>query len=65
MRYSGYRLTNTGYDYLALKALAGKGTIASFGNQIGTGQDFRSKIIVKVSLIVMNIKMSDHEIKEC
>jgi RIO kinase 2 len=38
MRYSGYRLTNSGYDYLALKTLAGRGIITSFGNQIGTGK---------------------------
>ena len=38
MRYSGYRLTNSGYDYLALKTLAGRGIISSFGNQIGTGK---------------------------
>ena len=37
MRYSGYRLTNAGYDYLALKTLTGRGVISSFGNQIGTG----------------------------
>ena len=41
MRYSGYRLTNAGYDYLSLKALTGRGVIASFGNQIGTGFNFR------------------------
>ncbi|XP_076179457.1 RIO kinase 2 isoform X2 [Ptiloglossa arizonensis] len=33
--YDGYRLTNAGYDYLALKVLAQRGTVASFGNQIG------------------------------
>jgi len=38
-RYSGYRLTNSGYDYLALKALAGRDVIKSFGNQIGTGKE--------------------------
>jgi len=38
-RYSGYRLTNAGYDYLALKALAGRDVISSFGNQIGTGKE--------------------------
>ena len=37
MRYSGYRMTNAGYDYLALKTLTGRGVISSFGNQIGTG----------------------------
>lgn len=35
----GYRLTNQGYDYLALKALTSRGVIASFGNQIGTGKE--------------------------
>jgi RIO kinase 2 len=38
-RYSGYRLTNAGYDYLALKALVGRDVMASFGNQIGTGKE--------------------------
>ena len=35
----GYRLTFTGYDYLALKALSSRGTIASIGNQIGVGKE--------------------------
>lgn len=35
----GYRLTNQGYDYLALKTLTARGVIASFGNQIGTGKE--------------------------
>ena len=39
MRYSGYRLTNAGYDYLALKALVGRDVMSSFGNQIGTGKE--------------------------
>ncbi|KAL0111520.1 hypothetical protein PUN28_013017 [Cardiocondyla obscurior] len=38
-RYDGYRLTNTGYDYLALKVLTQRGTICSFGNQIGVGKE--------------------------
>lgn len=38
-RYDGYRLTNTGYDYLALKALTMRGSVASFGNQIGVGKE--------------------------
>ncbi|CAH0399337.1 unnamed protein product [Chilo suppressalis] len=37
--YDGYRLTNAGYDYLALKALANRKVIASFGNQIGVGKE--------------------------
>lgn len=35
----GYRLTNAGYDYLALRALTSRGTINSFGNQIGVGKE--------------------------
>lgn len=38
-RYDGYRLTNAGYDYLALKVLTQRGTICSFGNQIGVGKE--------------------------
>lgn len=37
--YDGYRLTNAGYDYLALKVLAQRGTVSSFGNQIGVGKE--------------------------
>lgn len=35
----GYRLTNAGYDYLALKTLTLRGTIHSFGTQIGVGKE--------------------------
>jgi RIO kinase 2 len=35
----GYRLTNLGYDYLALKALASRDIIHSVGNQIGVGKE--------------------------
>lgn len=35
----GYRLTNAGYDYLALKSLTMRGVIESFGNQIGVGKE--------------------------
>jgi RIO kinase 2 len=35
----GYRLTNLGYDYLALKALASRDIINSVGNQIGVGKE--------------------------
>lgn len=35
----GYRLTNTGYDYLALKSLVMRESVASFGNQIGVGKE--------------------------
>ncbi|GFX49390.1 hypothetical protein TNCV_3665021 [Trichonephila clavipes] len=38
-RYDGYRLTNAGYDFLALRALASRNVISSVGNQIGTGKE--------------------------
>lgn len=38
-RYDGYRLTNMGYDYLALKSLTLRGSVAGFGNQIGVGKE--------------------------
>ena len=44
-RYSGYRLTNSGYDYLALKSLTGRGSMNSFGNQIGTGKESNIYIV--------------------
>ncbi|KAF7993932.1 hypothetical protein HCN44_011201 [Aphidius gifuensis] len=37
--YDGYRLTNSGYDYLALKTLASRRVVSSFGNQIGVGKE--------------------------
>ncbi|XP_033226378.1 serine/threonine-protein kinase RIO2 isoform X2 [Belonocnema kinseyi] len=37
--YDGYRLTNSGYDYLALKVLAARNVVTSFGNQIGVGKE--------------------------
>ena len=35
----GYRLTNGGYDYLALKTLSARDSVASVGNQIGVGKE--------------------------
>ncbi|XP_076249408.1 RIO kinase 2 [Calliopsis andreniformis] len=43
--YDGYRLTNAGYDYLALKVLAQRGTVSSFGNQIGVGKESNIYIV--------------------
>ncbi|XP_050457642.1 uncharacterized protein LOC126854704 [Cataglyphis hispanica] len=45
MRYDGFRLTNAGYDYLALKVLTQRGTISSFGNQIGVGKESNIYIV--------------------
>lgn len=38
-RVPGYRLTNGGYDYLALKTLTTRDVIQSVGNQIGVGKE--------------------------
>lgn len=35
----GYRLTNAGYDYLALKTLSSRNVISGVGNQIGVGKE--------------------------
>lgn len=35
----GYRLTNKGYDYLALRVLTHRDVVASVGNQIGVGKE--------------------------
>ncbi|ESP00505.1 hypothetical protein LOTGIDRAFT_212972 [Lottia gigantea] len=38
-KFAGFRLTNSGYDYLALKALANRDVVFSLGNQIGVGKE--------------------------
>ncbi|KAK3610256.1 hypothetical protein CHS0354_022317 [Potamilus streckersoni] len=38
-RVYGYRLSNAGYDYLALKALTSRNVVQSVGNQIGVGKE--------------------------
>ncbi|NXS64856.1 RIOK2 kinase, partial [Pandion haliaetus] len=35
----GYRLTNAGYDYLALKTLSSRQVVNSVGNQMGVGKE--------------------------
>ncbi|XP_067838996.1 serine/threonine-protein kinase RIO2 isoform X2 [Heptranchias perlo] len=35
----GYRLTNAGYDYLALKTLSSRNVLNSVGNQMGVGKE--------------------------
>ena len=35
----GYRLTNLGYDFLALKTMVKRDVLQSFGNQIGVGKE--------------------------
>ncbi|KAH7727554.1 RIO-2 kinase [Aphelenchoides avenae] len=38
-RYDGFRLTNLGYDFLALRALCSRGVVGAVGNQIGVGKE--------------------------
>jgi len=45
--YDGYRLTNAGYDILALHNLKSRKLIAGFGDRIGTGKE--SDIYIAVS----------------
>jgi RIO kinase 2 len=35
----GYKLTYAGYDFLALKAMGARGTVAGVGKQIGVGKE--------------------------
>jgi RIO kinase 2 len=35
----GYRLTYGGYDYLAIRTLSKRDTVAAVGNQIGVGKE--------------------------
>lgn len=35
----GYRLTNLGYDYLAIKTMVNRGLITGVGRQIGVGKE--------------------------
>lgn len=39
VKVHGFRLTNLGYDFLAIKALLSHNTLASIGNQIGVGKE--------------------------
>jgi hypothetical protein len=38
-KYDGYRLTNLGYDFLAINTLTKRGMLASVGRQIGVGKE--------------------------
>ena len=48
----GYRLTFSGYDYLALKALTARGSVHSVGNQIGVGKESGECIIDPLSSVL-------------
>jgi hypothetical protein len=44
-RYDGYRLTYLGYDFLAIKTLVNRGSIAGVGRQVGVAPP-RSALLV-------------------
>lgn len=56
-QYVGYSLTNTGYDYLALKALAARDWINCFGNQIGVGKESNIYVVSKDNEIFYCLKL--------
>ncbi|XP_011501183.1 PREDICTED: serine/threonine-protein kinase rio2-like [Ceratosolen solmsi marchali] len=55
--YQGYRLTNTGYDYLALKTLTAREIIDSFGNQIGVGKESNIYVVSNKNEIAYCLKL--------
>ncbi|XP_014281362.1 serine/threonine-protein kinase RIO2 [Halyomorpha halys] len=55
--YDGYRLTNSGYDYLALKTLSSRGSVYSFGNQIGVGKESNIYIVANEEGIEYCLKL--------
>ncbi|XP_055549195.1 uncharacterized protein LOC129732378 [Wyeomyia smithii] len=56
-RFDGYRLTNTGYDYLALKSLTLRGSISGFGNQIGVGKESNIYTVVDEQGVPLCLKL--------
>ncbi|PVU92825.1 hypothetical protein BB559_003585 [Furculomyces boomerangus] len=46
-KYDGYKMTYGGYDYLALKTLTKRGSVASVGNQIGVGKESDIHVVMQ------------------
>uniref|UniRef100_A0A914VNT4 Hypoxanthine phosphoribosyltransferase n=1 Tax=Plectus sambesii TaxID=2011161 RepID=A0A914VNT4_9BILA len=59
-RYDGYRLTNLGYDYLALKAFASRDAVMSVGNQIGVGKE--SDVYLATDAVPQEIVLKFHRL---
>ncbi|CAI9740136.1 serine/threonine-protein kinase RIO2 [Octopus vulgaris] len=53
----GYRLTNSGYDYLALRVFTNRGVISSIGNQIGVGKESDVYIVATESGVPYVLKL--------
>ncbi|KAK9449311.1 Rio2, N-terminal-domain-containing protein [Limtongia smithiae] len=45
-KYDGYRLTYGGYDFLAIRAFANRGSVYAVGRQIGVGKESDIHIVV-------------------
>lgn len=53
----GYRLTNSGYDFLAIDVLVSKGVMGSFGNQMGVGKESNIYIVADPEEIPICLKL--------
>lgn len=53
----GYRLTNMGYDFLALQSLVSRGVVSSFGNQIGVGKESNIYVVANEKGDVLCLKL--------
>ncbi|KAK9751977.1 Rio2, N-terminal [Popillia japonica] len=56
-KYDGYRLTNMGYDYLALQTLSKRNVVSSFGNQIGVGKESNIYIVANTDHAELCLKL--------
>lgn len=56
-KYQGYRLTNSGYDYLALRVLCNRDSFASFGRQIGVGKESDVYIVADLEMTEYALKL--------
>eukprot|EP00210_Caulerpa_lentillifera_P002042 g1957.t1 len=57
VHYDGYRLTTSGYDFLALHTLVSRDQIQSFGRRIGTGKESDIYQVVNESGEIMVLKL--------
>ncbi|GMY05076.1 serine/threonine-protein kinase rio2 [Fagus crenata] len=56
-KYDGFRLTDHGYDYLAIKALVNRGVFVSVGNKIGEGKESEIFEVAKEDGTVLAMKL--------
>lgn len=56
--YHGYRLTFTGYDYLALKTFVNRLTVSSIGNVLGVGKESNIYFVANDQQETMALKLA-------